>query len=173
MKRRKEKGEKLFFLIFLIVGIFIFSSVPLLQPSEFVTNKTFERKQSLFFNVEINRYPTKVQVMNYTKEKITVGVNIDPWNLNFGIVPIGKNYASRFVNLYNNNNKTVKVIFKVYGNISNFVTFSKNYFYLKPNESETVQINFNAENATIGIYDGEIDVIVMKPRFNFVYWWGQ
>lgn len=171
MKRNVKIGKKSFFLLFLIVSVLIFSSVPLSQPNEFVTNKTFEKKQSLFFNVEINRYPTKVRVMNYTKEKITVGVNVDPWNLNFGIVPIGKNYASRFVNLYNNNNKAVKVIFKVYGNISNFVTFSKNYFYLKPNESETIQINFNAENATIGIYNGEIDVIIMKPRFNFGYWW--
>ena len=166
---KKKRGEKLFFLIFLIVGIFIFSSVPLLQPNEFVTNKTFERKQSLFFNVEINRYPTKVQVMNYTKEKITVGVNVDPWNLNFGIVPIGKNYASRFINLFNSNKKDVKVILKVYGNISEFVTFSKNNFYLKPNQSVTIKINFNAENASIGNYSGEIDVIIIKPIFNFIY----
>ena len=141
------------------------------QPTEFVTNKTFTTYSDLFFNYEISKYPSRVEIAKaeLAKEKITIGLTVDPWNLDFGMIPEGKNFGTRFINLANLKEKDAKISFKVYGNISPFVKFNKNDFILHPNENLTVEVSFHAEGAKIGNYSGEIDVIVQRPKYDFLY----
>lgn len=137
----------------------------------FVTNRTFETRSDIFFNYEITRYPsnTEISIAKPTQEKYTIGVVIDPWNLNFGIIPAGDNFGTRFIDLTNLKEKDVKIYFKVYGNISPFVNFSKNNFILRPKENITVETHFYASSAEVGNYSGEIDVIAQRPKYDFLY----
>ena len=123
------------------------------------------------FKYEITRYPSGAEVVaaQPVEEKITVGVVVDPWNLHFGVIPAGDNFGTRFIDLTNLRERGAKISLKVYGNISPFVEFSKNDFILHKNENVTVAVNFYAKSAKIGNYSGEIDVIVQRPRYDFLY----
>jgi hypothetical protein len=77
--------------------------------------------------------------------------------------------GTRFINLANFKEKDAKISFKVYGNISPFVKFNKNDFILHPNENLTVEVSFHAEGVKIGNYSGEIDVVVQRPKYDFLY----
>lgn len=162
---------KLALLVLLLLALFFFTTNLPYQPKGFVRNRTFEKHSDLFFDYEITRYPSAAQVSPFqpNQEKLTLGVVVDPWNLNFGIIPKGNNFATRFIDLVNLREKDARIFFKVYGNISPFINFTKNNFILKPNESITVEVNFFAEKAEIGNYSGEIDVIVQRPKYDFLY----
>jgi hypothetical protein len=125
----------------------------------------------LFFNYEMTEYPSSAEVSSAVpvNNTVTIGVVVDPWNLNFGIIPQGNNYGTRFVDLGNMKENDAKVSFKIYGTIAPFVTFSKNNFMLHSKENTTVQLNFNASTAQIGNYTGQIDVVVQRPKYDFVY----
>jgi hypothetical protein len=163
----------------LFIAIIIAISIPILnflinfqnEPRGTITNKTFVSYSDLFFNYEVSRYPSSVEVspIQLTQEKILLGMSVDPWNLNFGIIPAGNNSAKRFINLVNLKEKDFKVILKAYGNISSFVKFSKNNFLLHPKENVTVEAIFYAEKAEVGNYTGIIDVIIKKPKYDFLY----
>jgi len=165
----KEGEKRLIALIIALLLLLLLLGKP--QPTEFVTNKTFTTYSDLFFNYEISKYPSRVEIAKAepAKEKITIGLTVDPWNLDFGIIPEGKNFGTRFINLANLKEKDAKISFKVYGNISPFVKFNKNNFILHPNENLTVEVSFHAEGAKIGNYSGEIDVIVQRPKYDFLY----
>ncbi|MEM5829352.1 MAG: hypothetical protein QW040_00065 [Candidatus Aenigmatarchaeota archaeon] len=167
---RKKIWLPLFISIFLILFTLL-TNLPY-QPKGLVENRTFEKYYDLFFTYEITRYPTSAQVLpaQPNHEKLTLGVVVDPWNLNFGIVPAGKNFVTRFVDLTNLKEKDAKIMVRVYGNISPFVNFTKNNFILKPNENAMIEVKFYAEKAEIGNYSGEIDVVVQRPRYDFLYY---
>ncbi len=141
------------------------------EPKGIVANRTFISYSDLFFNYEITRYPSSVEVapVQPEQEKLLLGISADPWNLNFGIIPAGKNFGKRFVSLVNLKEKDVKIVIKAWGNISSFVKFSKNNFILHPKENVTVEVGFYAEGAEAGNYTGVIDVIVQKPKYDFIY----
>jgi hypothetical protein len=139
-------------------------------PKLFVANMTFETRSDLFYAYEITRYPTSVEVAPIKpEENVTVGVVVDPWNLKFGIVPAGNNFATRFVDLANLREKPAKVMFYVYGNISPFVNFSRSELLLEAGRNVTVEVKFYASRATIGNYTGEIQVVVQRPKYDFLY----
>jgi len=169
----KSKKKIVFILIIIIlVGIlFIQSFNYQAQPKEFVTNRTFLTRSDILYDYEITKYSTQVGVSPVlpNQEKLTLGVVIDPWNLNFGIVPAGKNYGTRFLDLTNLKEKDAKVNFKVYGNISPFVNFTKNNFILHKNENVTVEANFYATSTEIGNYSGEIDITIQRPKYDILY----
>lgn len=158
-------------LISIIIFVLLFLFTQPFQPKSFVSNKTFEKHSDFFFTYEIVRYPSSAEVLSIQpyQEKLTLGVVVDPWNLNFGKIPFGNNFATRFIELDNLKEKDAKIFFKVYGNISPFVNFTKNNFILKPNESVTIEVKFFAEKAEIGNYTGEIDVTIKRPKYDFIY----
>lgn len=170
--KTKIKVSLLGLAIAVLLLIFLISYQP--KPKEFVTNRTFETYSDLFFNYEITKYPSsgEVSTVQPTQERLTLGVTIDPWNLNFGVIPAGNNFGTRFINLVNKK-ENAKISFKVYGNISPFVNFSKNDFILHSKENVTVEVNFYTASAKVGNYSGEIDVIVQRPKYDFLYsFWG-
>ncbi|MEM3393687.1 MAG: hypothetical protein QXY79_01405 [Candidatus Methanomethylicia archaeon] len=165
-----KKKTLLLFISILLILLILLTNFPY-QPRGLIENRTFEKHSDLLFTYEITRYPTSAQVLPNTlnQEKLTLGFVIDPWNLNFGIVPPGQNFVTRFIELTNLKDKNAKILLKVYGNISSFVNFTKNNFILKPNETITVEVNFYAEKVEIGNYSGEIDVVVQRPKYDFLH----
>ena len=169
-KKRVLHAVILALIVAAIIAVNFFASYQK-EPKGMVANKTFVSYSNLFFKYEITRYPTSVEVVPVKphEEELSLGLSADPWNLNFGIVPEGKNFGKRFVDLVNLKEKDVKVILRVYGNISDFVKFSKNDFILHPKENVTVEVGFYAEGASVGNYTGVIDIVIQKPRYDFIY----
>ncbi|MEM5773289.1 MAG: hypothetical protein QXL86_03680 [Candidatus Aenigmatarchaeota archaeon] len=167
----KKKKINLALIILLLLGVLILLANLPYQPKGFVENMTFEKHSDLFFNYEIIRYPSSVEVspVRPDQERLKLGVVVDPWNLNFGIVPIGNNFVTRFIEISNPKEKSAKIVFKVYGNISPFVNFTRNDFIIRPNESVTIEAKFYAEKAKIGNYTGEIDIVIQRPKYEFLY----
>jgi hypothetical protein len=173
IKNKKIKNKLLLGLIIALI-ILVAAFVVLLNcndtSKQIVSNQTFERKSDLIFNYEITKYPSHVQVseVDLSKDNVTVGVVIDPWNLDFGIIPIGNNYGTRFVDLSNMKNQSATISFKTYGNITPFVKYSNNDFILSSNDKESVKVIFYATAAPVGNYSGEIDVIVKTVKYDFL-----
>jgi len=168
----KVVGKIVFIILLITLGILIANiSTNQQQPKEIAIDKSFVTYSDLLFNYEITRYPSgaEISVIKPSQERFTVGVVVDPWNLKFGIIPAGNNFGTRFIDLSNLKEKEVKVSFKVYGNITPFVKFDKNDFMLQPKENITVKVNFYATSAEVGNYSGEIDVIIQRPQYDFIY----
>ncbi len=139
------------------------------EPKNLVKNMTYEKNSNLFFTYEITSYPSNVEIILPEEEKIKIGLVADYWNLNFGIIPTGGSYGRRQVMVSNFENSQVRVYFKVYGNISPLVGFSKDNFVLLPGQTETITVFLNTTKDTpLGNYSGQIDVIVKKPNFSFI-----
>jgi hypothetical protein len=139
------------------------------EPAEFVNNKTVGSFSTIFFDYEIFRYPSNVEIkrVDTTKENITLGFATEPWNINFGAIPGNGTFVQRNIVLSNPKSKDFRVILKAYGNVSGMISFSKNDFVLKPNEKASIDISLNSSNMELGNYSGEIDVIVQKAIYNF------
>jgi len=177
---KKEQDKKMtlqlaFRAILLIISILVvvflmFSLIEYVpMPREYVMNMTYKEYANVLYKYEIMMYPSRAEVtyVGPEQERIGVGVVTDPWNLNFGSVPMGGSY-SRYVDLTNIGEKDAKVIFRVYGNITPFVGFSKDNFILHPKESISVKITFKSSDE-VGNYTGRIDRIVKIPKYDFLY----
>lgn len=162
----KNKGL-IFILIVAIAILVLFSGYS--EPKKFVENMTYEKTSDLLFTYEITRYPSKVEIIPFEEKNITVGLVADPWNLNFGVIPLG-GYGRRQIQISNFEDYKVRVYFKVYGQIKPLIKFSKDNFILSPKQSETVIVFLNtSKDIRVGNYSGQIDVIVKKPNFDFLY----
>ncbi len=160
---------KLIFSLLLILVLILLLSPKNQRREEFVVNMSLEKRSDLFFNYEILRYPSRAEVIPLKEERMGIGIEVDPWNLNFGSIPAGNNFGKRFISLSNPQAKDVNVRFEVHGNISPFVKFSRNNFMLRAGEKERIEVYFNASSAKIGNYSGEIDVIIKVPKYDFLY----
>jgi hypothetical protein len=170
---RKTKSKK--WPIYLILAIAVATIIIVLlnnksQP-ELVANRTVVTYSDLLFDYEVTKYESKAEVTGIypSNKNLTLGVVVDPWNMEFGSIPYGDNTDTRFISLENLKEKESKVIFNVYGNISPFVEFNKNDFILHSNEKTMVEASFHANSSKIGNYSGEIDVMVKTPKYNFLY----
>ena len=171
MKRKRKKDRKKVFLLAFVLALFIFVVIMRPGQKEIVESMLVEESEDLFFVYQTTRYPASVEVIQTEPEKqgILIGLAIDPWNLNFGIVPIGST-GRRFIDLFNLQDDDVKVKFEVYGNISPMISFSKNNFILKKGKNSTVDTIAQTTDVDLpGNYTGEIDVILKKPKYDFIY----
>ena len=162
---RKKEMIILTIIVLIIVSLFVFSnSQEPPEPTEFVKNKTVVTYSNLFFNYEILKYPSNVEItsLKNINESIVLGLVTDPWNINFGIIPGNGTFVKRNIELTNKEEKDIKIILRSYGNISPLVVFSKNDFILKPKEKASIDIFLYSKNAEPGNYSGEIDVISQK-----------
>ena len=155
----------LFFVLFLLLSTF---SGPK-NKINFVENETVEKTEDPFFIYETIMYPTNVSIIKLeNKTNITLGITGDPWNLNFGVVPIGVD-SRRFINLANYKEENYKVEILVYGNISPMVSFDKNNIILHKGDELKVTALLNSTIATKkGSFTGEIDVISKGARYSFL-----
>src|SRR3990170_414475 len=168
--------SKVYSIISILVLLFIamFSVVILWKsftaPNQFVSNETFVKSSDLLFDYEITKYPSNVEIIpyQYGQANMTIGFVTDPWNLNFGIIPNGGNFGTRHLLISNFESKKVRISLDAYGTIKPLVSFSKNNFALQPKESVSIDVFLNTTESTKpGNYAGEIDITVMKPRYEF------
>ena len=143
--------------------LFIFLYEP--RITGFVSNMTIERFENFFFVYERMRYPARVQITE-KGEALNIGISVDPWNLDFGVLPKGVN-NKRFINLANHKNKIYKVSLVSRGNISSMISFSENNFLLHEGEEEKVSVFLNSSlSEKVGNYTGEVDVTYKRARFS-------
>lgn len=140
-------------------------------PVNSVANRTIETYSDAFFDYELIRYPSRAEIADPRKfsEEFSIGFNLDPWNLDFGLIPGNGSFSKRFINLTNNGNDA-KVVLATYGNISDMISFSSNNFMLKKSAKSSVDVSFNTGRFLEGSFGGEIDVIIQKPKYVFIRW---
>jgi hypothetical protein len=162
-------GIILVLIIIVVAFLFIFSKEPP-APEEFVKNRTVENYSTFFYNYEILRYPSNVEIKptENINENVVLGFVTDPWNINFGIIPGNGSYATRTIEISNKEDIDNEITLKVYGNISPLVVFSKNRFILKPNEKTSIEVFLYSKDSEPGNYSGEIDVLSKKAIYNFL-----
>lgn len=154
----------LFFVLFILLSIFPESEV----KTSFVTNLTVEKTEDLLFVYETVKYPSNVEIIKLrNKSNITVGITGDPWNLNFGFVPIGIE-SRRFINLANYKEENYRTEIRVYGNISPMISFDRNNIILHKGDELKVTVLLNSTLSTgIGNFTGEIDIVSKGAKFSF------
>jgi len=135
---------------------------------DFVKNMTTEKNDGFFFVYETVKYPSNVEIIKLEKKSnITLGMTTDPWNLNFGVIPIGIE-SRRFINLANRKEEIYKVEIQIYGNISPMVDFDKNNFILRKDDEVKVTALLNSTlSKGTGKFMGEIDILSKRARMPF------
>ncbi len=167
----KENTKFLFVLAFIVLLLFlVFVPLGPLKPKDFVKNRTYVYHSDLLFNYEITRYPSAAEIIPLPtdEENAKIGFVVDPWNLNFGIIPANGSQSTRNIELTNLNDDPSRISFNVFGNILGLVSFSNNDFVLNRGEKVTIEVYFSSEKAETGNYSGEIDVIARKPKYGFI-----
>ncbi|MBU0530622.1 MAG: hypothetical protein KKC05_03020 [Nanoarchaeota archaeon] len=149
-----------------VIYINTISSFNLIKPLDGVDNMTYEKYENAIFTYEIIRYPSHVNVtQHYFNDTIIIGIMNDPDNLGFGIVPAGSG-GRRFIKIENDDPVKARIKTVVFGNISEFITISYSDFILDANESKNYAVGLQTNENTIqGNYTGEIDLIVIKPKY--------
>jgi len=150
--------------IFGFLGLILLGETP--EPKEYVRKISREHTEDFLFEKDTDRIPARgnITYLGIENNTVKVGVSADPHELNFGVVP--QNMSIRkFINL-RNRDINVKVCVISYGSVKQFIEIKQNNFIMKTNESKKVMIEFSGDE--IGSYNGEIDVIIKKPKYGFL-----
>jgi len=145
--------------IFSVLAIIMLASLFNVHPESYVTEKRGEYYESLLFSTEVIRYPANATIINTTE--IIIGFVADPWNLNFGAMPVGGS-SKRFMILNNERGEEAKIRLVAKGDIEPYINFSKNGFIIGRKENTTVDIEFHGDKE--GKYRGEIDIYIIRPK---------
>lgn len=140
------------------------------EPVGFVSERTFSTQSDSLFEYEITRYASGATVISPTvdDDRMSIGLDADPEDLEFGVIPQGENnFAKRFIDLANLNEEEAKVEIVARGDIAPHVRFSSNEIVLGPNQEVKVDVIFHTVDASEREYTGEIDVIIKRPKFDF------
>ena len=164
--------KRIFLAITLILIIIIFLYFGLggpPAPDIFVENRTVTNFTNLFYDYEISKYYSDVEIIPLDNgENVEIGFVSDTWNLRFGKLPGMGSYTKREMTLTNKNEFPSRIILKAYGNVSPLVVFNTSDFVLGGGEQITIDIYCFANNTGIGIYSGEIDIISKRPKYQFI-----
>ncbi|MBD3155703.1 MAG: hypothetical protein GF368_03540 [Candidatus Aenigmarchaeota archaeon] len=140
-----------------------------IEPSEKLNGSTniFEQRENYFFSYEIIRYHSRVNISEITNITTRdIGINADKTNLHLGRIPRGSS-SKKTINLTNNQGRPYRIKFLVFGNISELIRLEDS-IVIKPGENvEYSVIAETAESTPIGMYSGEIDLVIVKPK-NFI-----
>ncbi len=137
------------------------------EPKIYVNKEKRSLTKSTFFIRDIVRFPAKANVTpsNASDKILRVGIDSGTDILNFGRI-----YANmpvrKFVDIRNNEDRDVKICIKKYGSIAPYINSSADSFIMKSNEYRKIQISFTGKE--IGYYEGEVDVIIKKPRYKII-----
>jgi len=154
--------------LIIIFGIFFFFSKKPKKTAGFITNRTSERTEDIFFIREIVKYPSNVTIVSpENPSNLTIGIVGDPWNLNFGVLPIGVN-GKRFLNVANYKEPMYKIEINCYGNICPMINFDRNDFILHKGDEAKITVTLDTSLSSPGDYIGEIEVLSERPKFSFL-----
>jgi len=166
--KKKTKMLKLTLVIFLLLAalaFYYFSN----KSYEIVSSYKIEKSQNIFFEIEKTRIPTKALVFNPREKNLTLGFSTEAYVLDFGIIPGNGSYSKKYLDLENFYENRTKVEVKVFGNISSKIYLPLSNFWLEGKEKKRIEIYFFTNQTISGYYEGEVDVIVKRPRYSFVY----
>ena len=105
--------------------------------------------------LQVEKFPMEVTV---TDDPRTIGINVDPDQFNFGIIPQG-NTGKRSLSI--STDQEVYVTIKTEGNISPMINY-KNYFLVGVG-AENISVNcVIPDDEPPGVYTGEMTVILRK-----------
>jgi hypothetical protein len=147
-----------------LLSLLILLSHKLLSPrTEYARQMEIELRDWLLFTEEITRYPTRI---NVTANLTRLGVSTDIDKIDFGIVPLGVRVRKE-LSLVNHNPVRVKVRVRVRGPMGEFVHVADE-FVMDPGEARTLMLA--AQPTQVGSWEGEIEVVVRKPRWEWLMW---
>lgn len=161
--------------VIVIVALSLLSAPPNLAPETITEDISTMRKYDMFFVYEIIRYPAygKIIESKVVNDTLSVGLASSTVSLDFGEVPTNGSYSKRLVMLNNTNNNTVVASLQAYGNITPLISFDRNDIVLQKNQTEEISVYFltkvNDENMPLGVYKGEVDIIIKRPQHDFLY----
>jgi len=152
-----------------VLGLSIIFSREKKVTTGFVTNVSFNVTEDLFFIHEIVKYPTNVTVVKLEdSSEVPIGITGDPWNINFGVLPVGVR-GKRTINIANYKQPVFRIKIVCYGDICHMITFDKNDFLLHEGEEAQVVATLDTSLSPFsGDYKGEIDVISDRPKYSFI-----
>jgi len=163
--------QNMILIVIIIISIisiaiyFIALNSPLIEPLDQLANKTYEKYENSIFTYEVIRFPTFVDIIDFTDDDLTIGISNDPYNLGFGIIPVGS-MGKRVIRVDNNETIPSKVKIMKNGNISSFLEIGEDVFVLGMNETKSVDVQLKTgEDTEIGTYTGVIDLIIVKPKY--------
>jgi len=137
-------------------------------PEDFVDRASEDQSSGFFMDNKIVRYPTSanVSLLNLSDKNIKIGVAPQTYEINFGNVP--QNITVRkFIKLNNTYNADAKVCFIARGSIGPLIkTPEGKELVLLAHQDREVEIDFNSTE--MGLYSGEMDIVIRKPRYDFV-----
>ena len=110
------------------------------------------------FNIPVDVKTVKMYILvsNYT------GFNVDTDCLYFGTVP-GEGQAERTLNVTNDGDEKLLVNFYPGGNISKFISFSKNNFVIEPKSREQIKaIVYIPHGTQLGEYSGFLNIFFRR-----------
>jgi len=158
------------FLVSFLIGILIVAYLETtytFKPCELSRKLLTEKRFGIFFAYQITRIPANLTVVESKDANITIGISIDPWVINFGEVPKGVGVKKEI--LVTSSESLAKVYIRIYGNISKVINPSENAFLIKSGEQKVVKLYANiTSEVKEGNYMGEVDIIVLKPKFPFI-----
>lgn len=115
--------------------------------------------ENTFFRGETIAYPASAEISDPSLEIPALGFSPGTSEINFGIVPGGGNYATKYIDIANRGNAGVFMLFWAEGNISGMVDFGSNRILLKPGDSVNMPVKLQTpKSGGIGNYSGTIFV---------------
>ena len=159
----------LLLVLVLIIGFSVFLYNRSIMKTEFTQNQTIKEMENLLFRCEVVEYPSYVEVTNpeMNESDIHVGMSVDPWELNFGALPLGSG-SKKYINIANYEDNPRKVRMISYGNISSMIRFSENNIVLRKGDEKKITIFLNTSLGEIGNYTGEVDAISKESKYSFL-----
>ena len=125
-------------------------------------SRFIESSMGILFLNDITRYPARGNVTSLSKSRISVGIASQTYELNFGRIP--ENLTVRkFIDIANNEEVPVKICILKRGSIGPMLRIREDEFVLEEKGEREVELLFNGSE--VGSYQGEIDVVVRKPRY--------
>ena len=107
--------------------------------------------------LQVEKFPMEVTV---TDNPRTIGINADPDQFNFGIIPQGNN-GKRSLSI--STDKEVYVTIKTEGNISPMISY-ENYFVVGAGAENISVYCIIPDDKPVGVYSGEMTVILRETR---------
>lgn len=124
--------------------------------------------ENSFFVGEAIAYPSFAEISDPSNETTSIAFAPDPSSINFGTVPSGGNYATKYLDISNNGDGRILIFLGKEGGIAPMVAFPEARTLLEPKESKRIAVRLVTSNGTApGKYDGRIILAKVKAKNAF------
>ncbi len=161
----KNKGIQIIFIITLMIFLIFVLILYYFFNSYNLKNENFYIEENYFFKFEIRRFFSNISIISPNESK-KLAFQLEPEMLTFGTYTKTEDVKSVRRILFIKNDLYDIIYFKIIcqGNICRNLKFEKELGKLNKNESQSIEIRFDIENATLGYYQGFVYVISIIPK---------